>query len=69
MKPRSPDDHIETNIDASVDAALGKARMQLDQGGPALPALLSAKPLRQRRCDEEERRERYEDAADANLPS
>jgi hypothetical protein len=50
---------IETNIDASVDAALAKARAQVDQGQSRLARATLRRAAEEMRREEEERRERY----------
>ena len=50
---------IETNIDASVDAALAKARAQVDQGQSRLARATLRRAAEAMQREEEERRERY----------
>src|ERR1700722_17269409 len=50
---------IETNIDASVDAALAKARAQVDRGQSRLARDTLRRAAEEMRHEEEERRERY----------
>src|SRR5271166_2991175 len=50
---------IETNIDASVDVALAKARAQFDQGQSRLARATLRRAAEEMRREEEERRERY----------
>ena len=50
---------IETNIDASVDAALAKARAQVDQGQSRLARATLRRAAEEMRREDEERRERY----------
>jgi hypothetical protein len=50
---------IETNIDASVDAALAKARAQVDQGQSRLARATLRRAAEEMRHEEEERRDRY----------
>ena len=50
---------IETNIDASVDAALAKARAQVDQGQSRLARATLRRTAEEMRHEEEERRDRF----------
>ncbi|WP_294537926.1 tetratricopeptide repeat protein, partial [uncultured Rhodoblastus sp.] len=51
---------VETNIDAIVDAALQKARTQVDKGQSGLARATLRRAAEEMRRDERERRERYE---------
>ena len=48
----------ETNIDAIVDEALGRAQAQVDKGKFGLPARRCDKAAEEMRREEDERRER-----------
>jgi hypothetical protein len=50
---------IEINIDASVDAAMAKARAQVDQGQSRLARATLRRAAEEMQREEEERRERY----------
>lgn len=50
---------VQTNIDAIVDAALAKARTQLDKGQSGLARATLRKAAEEMRREEEDRRERY----------
>jgi hypothetical protein len=50
---------IESNIDEIVDAALAKARAQVDKGQSGLARATLRKAAEEMRREEEERRERY----------
>ena len=50
---------IETNIDAIVDAALARAKTQVDRGQSRLARATLRKAAEEMRREEEERRERY----------
>jgi hypothetical protein len=50
---------IQTNIDSIVDAALSKARMQVDKGQSGLARATLRRAAEDMRREEEERHERY----------
>ncbi|MCW2282879.1 tetratricopeptide (TPR) repeat protein [Rhodoblastus acidophilus] len=51
---------VETNIDSTVDAALQKAKTQLDKGQSGLARATLRRAAEEMRCEEQERRDQYE---------
>ena len=60
---------IETNIDATVDAALAKSRAQVDQGQSGLARATLRRAADEMKREEDERRQRYVAGTDAALQS